>query len=164
MVTLIQFRERSKLRHDFGDQIQVRYQYGDGEPIETWVSGSEVVQRLHSRASEAQLRALSRLDMDTLKIVLDSLPEMAKNLSRRAIRDQLAAYLQDELGGNIIGESLVDAVRGRRLQPDPGISEHQRWQALLAYEPFRNMTLELAWIQLEGSFTEEESTETDDWL
>jgi len=40
------------MRHDFDDQIQVRYTHTDGESFDTWVSGEEVLGRINSVESE----------------------------------------------------------------------------------------------------------------
>ena len=165
MVTFSLFSERCKMRHDFDDQIQVRYRHGDGEEYDTWVSGSEALQRLRSLVTEEQLKGLSRLNRDDLKLVLDSLPEMAKGSAHESLRDALANRLQDSFGGNIFGDALSDSVRGRSTAPEPADVKDQRWRALLKYEPFRQKVLDLAWIQLEGSFPDSEpNADADDWL
>ena len=165
MVTFTHFCERCRTRHDFDDQIQVRYQHGDEEEIDTWVSGTEAIQRLRSEVTEEELKGLSRMSVSDLRIVIDSLPEMARNLVRRTLRDKLADRLSDNIGGNVIGDSLSDSIRGKPRAPEHAGSEKERWRALLRYDPFRQEVLELAWIQLEGSFPETEpDSGPDDWL
>ena len=152
------------MRHDFGDQIQVRYQQGNREHFDTWVSGSEALQRLESIEIEQQIRSLSGLDADDLRIVVESLPESAKLAARQSLREELADRLESGIGGNLIGDALADALRSRKADPTPGLSETDRWRALIRYESFRQTILELAWIQLEGSFPDS-GTEppSDDW-
>lgn len=165
MVTFTQFQQRCKMRHDFDDQIQVRYQHDGQEAIDTWVSGSEALQRLQSEATKAQIRALSRLSLSDLRIVLEELPDAATDAARRSFRDALADQLQDTVGGNLIGDALSDSVRGRPPVTEDTTSERERWRALLHYEPFRQIILELAWRQLEGSFPDDgPGLPPDDWL
>jgi len=160
-----QFSERCKMRHDFGDQIQVRYQHPGGEHYDTWVSGSEVLQRLNSLESEEQLRGLSRLTLEDLKIVYQSLPDAARETVRGSLRDELADRLEKNIGGSVIGDSLSKAVRGRSTLSDTTQSEKERWTALIRYEPFHQIVLNLAWIQLEGSFPEANiDPRPGDWL
>ncbi len=164
MVNFSLFGERCKMRHDFDDQIQVRYRHGEGEEFDTWVSGLEALQRLRSEAAEERLKGLSQLAGDDLKLVLDSLPEITKGSARESLRDALADRLQNSFGGNIIGDALSDSARGRSTAPESANAKKQRWLALLKYEPFRQRVLHLAWIQLEGSFPKSEpNAEPDDW-
>lgn len=165
MVTFTEFQRRCKMRHDFDDQIQVRYQDGDQEGIDTWVSGSEALQRLQSEITEAQLRALSRLSLSDLRIVLDELPDAARDTARRSLRDTVADQLEATIGGNVIGDALSDSVRGRSQGTEDVASERDRWRALFHYEPFRQQILELAWRQLEGSLPDDgPALPPDDWL
>ncbi|UCG23441.1 MAG: hypothetical protein JSW55_15005 [Chloroflexota bacterium] len=152
------------MRLDFADQIQVRYHHLNEEEYDTWVSGTEALKRVRSQATEEQLKELSRLNRRDLKLVLDALPELAKGLARESLRDVLADHLQENLGGNILGDSLSDAMRGQNTAAEP-IDAERRWRALLRYEPFRQKVLDLAWIQLEGSFPDvEPGADLDDWL
>jgi hypothetical protein len=165
MTTFSQFTNRCKMRHDFGDQIQVRYLHAGGEYYDTWVSGTEALQRLDSIETEAQLRTLSHLKPADLKLVLDMLPEATRNVVRRKLRDKLADGLEAAIGGNPIGDALSDAARGRTPATEPTTTDKDRWQALMRYKPFRLKVLELAWIALEGSFTDDEpEDEPDDWI
>lgn len=165
MTTFGQFADRCKMRHDFGDQIQVRYQHPDGQNFDTWVSGTEALQRLEAIQTEKQIESLNRLSMDDLRVVVKSLPEAAKNLIRRSLRDEIANRLESGIGGNLIGDALSDSIRGHSPTIDPAISDKDRWPALMRYEPFRHIVLELAWSQLEGSFPDVDADqEPDDWL
>jgi len=140
------------MRHDFDDQIQVRYQHDVEEQFDTWVSGAEVLQRLESVESEAQIRSLSALDLNDLKFVVESLPETTKSAVRQSLAEKAAERLESLIGGNVIGDAVADAVRGRTDELSPSSLDKEHWRALLRYEPFRQKVLELAWIQLEGSF------------
>lgn len=166
MTSFKQFCTRTKMRHDFADQIQVRYRHSDGEAYDTWVSGEEVMQRLRSEAAERRLRGLSRLSWDEIQEAKDALPQEGKEQLEEHVKDRLADGLEDVLGDNVIGESLADAVRGGdRGEDDDAALWHQR----LRDEAFREKVLELAWINLRGSFPEEDSTDdpldrADDWV
>jgi len=165
MTSFDRFSKRCKMRLDFDDQIQVRYTHGDGQNFDTWVSGAEALQRLETTEAKDHLRSLSQLSADDLKIVLHSLPDSARNHVRRLLRDRIADQVQSTIGGNLIGDALADAVRGRDRAGEARLSPEDRWLALMRYEPFRLRVLELAWTQLEGSFPDDESRpEPDDWL
>lgn len=153
------------MRHDFDDQIQVRYVHTSKQHFDTWVSGEEALKRLKSDQKEADLRKLRALDWDYLKTFIGQLPEK----SRQRLNDELhllAADRTDEfMGGTKIGDSLVEAIRGKVNPNDSTISEKQRWLILLFDEAFRKIVLELAWIQLEGSFSDNAiHQEPDDWI
>ena len=160
-----EFSDRCKMRYDFSDQIQVRYEHVDGKYYDTWVSGTEALQRLESVETERQLRSLSRLSTDELRLVLEALPEATRNMVRHTLRDRLADGLESTIGGNLIGDALSDVVRGQTISSETAGSERERWRALMHYEPFRLKLLELAWIALEGSFPDTETeSEPDDWI
>jgi hypothetical protein len=158
-----QFCAGSKTRHDFQDQIQVRYRHRDGEEYDTWVSGEEVLARLESEAAEQRLKGISRLDWKEIREAGEQLPQRAKEELRGRLKDKFADAVEDVIGGNVIGDGLVDRVRGRDSDVDPRDAAKQRWQALLLDDVFRAKVLELAWIQLAGSFPEERN-EPDDWV
>ena len=164
MASFTIFRENSKMRHDFADQIQVRYRHVDGEEYDTWVSGDEVLQRLSSEASEEKLRRLSRLDLEELRKAKEQLPEQGKDEMEHSLISRLADEVEGFIGGNVIGDSLADAVRGDRVEKRDSDDRKSRWVTLLRNEIFRMKVLELAWIQLEGSFPESDfPEELDDW-
>lgn len=165
MVTYNQFCRRCRMRHDFNDQIQVRYQQDDQEAIDTWVSGSEALQRLRSESVDRQIEGLRQLSLDDIKIVIDALPDAARARAERTLRDDLAKRLQETIGGNPVGDALSDSVRGRTPASGDNLTEKERWRALLRHEPFRQKVLELAWRQLEGSLpASERDVGPDDWL
>ena len=164
MTTFAQFAARCKMRHDFGDQIQVRYIHSDGEDYDTWVSGEEVMRRMRSEAAEERLRRLSRLNWEEIRDVGKQLPEQGKRRLSEHLRDRFADNVEDFLGDSVIGSSLAEAARGggSDVNADP---ERQQWRARLQDAAFRAYVLELAWINLRGSFPpEEDGTDFDDWV
>jgi hypothetical protein len=164
MTTFSQFCDRAKMRHDFSDQIQVRCPHPDGEDYDTWVSGEEVLQRLRSEAADKRLKGLSRLDWQEVRQAGRDLPEQAKKKVGDRLKDRLADSIEGMIGGNIIGDSLADNIRGRDGNAGPRDLEKQKWQAYLQDEGFRAKVLELAWLNLEGSFPDTPSVEPDDWV
>lgn len=164
MTTFAEFRTKCRMRHDFADQIQVRYSHKPDLYFDTWVSGEEVLQRLRSSKTEADLKKMRELDRDYLiKLKTQLTTEMQFRLERE-IRDLAANQADGFIGGNIIGDSLVDTIRGNEKDDNSSISDRQRWGTILIDESFRQGVLELAWIQLEGSFPDdEEYQEQDDW-
>jgi hypothetical protein len=153
------------MRYDYDDQIQVRYQHSDGEFFDTWVSGTEVLSRIKSRASEEQLRALKNLDPNALRQFTEELPEKGKKRAWNTLKDQMGDSIEDAIGGNLIGDSLANAVRGLDDDTDPYEGERRRWSVLLQDQAFKGQVLELAWIQLEGSFPDDDSADRlDDWV
>lgn len=136
------------MRHDFADQFQVRYQHPGGESYDAWVSGEEVLSRLRSAGAEARLRKLGRSLYGDLAAARDVAKRTADRALRDELRDRLGDNLESLVGGNPLGDSLVDSLRGT-TEP-----EAVRWQAYLYDEAFRAAALELAWINLRGSFPE----------
>jgi hypothetical protein len=56
-------------------------------------------------------------------------------------------------------------VRGLDDDIDPYAGERRRWSVLLQDQAFKRQVLELAWIQLEGSFPDDDSADRlDDWV
>ena len=157
-----QFIRRCKMRYDFDDQIQVRYQHSDGESFDTWVSGEEVMSRIESDEAEGRLRALKNLNLDALRQLKEDLPEKGKERAWSTLKDQFADSIEESIGGNIIGDSFADSVRGYDDEFETG---QDRWLLLLQEPAFRTRVLELAWIQLEGSFPDDDSIEEPDgWI
>lgn len=153
------------MRYDYDDQIQVRYQHSDDEFFDTWVSGAEVLSRIKSGESEEQLRALKNLNLNALRRYTKELPEKGKKRAWSTLKDQMAESVEDAIGGNLIGDSLADSVRGVDDDIDPYELERQRWLLFLQNQAFKTNVLELAWIQLEGSFPDEDSSDPlNDWV
>lgn len=167
MTTFDQFRAQTKMRHDFRDQIQVRYRHSDGQEYDTWVSGQEALARLQTAAAEQRLKAISSLDWQQIRAAGEQLPDQAQEKLRDRLKNKLADAVEDTIGGNPIGDQLAGKVRGRdpvsNPVADPRDAEKQRWQTLLQDDTFRATILELAWIQLAGSFPQE-TNEPDDWM
>jgi len=165
MTDLADFSANCKMRHDYGDTIQVRYQHGDGESYDTWVSGDEVLSRLSSERAEKKLRGLRDLDWEKIQEAWEQWPEEAKDRAENSVLDILADNIQENIGGNIIGDTLSDAVRGKPTEHDSLESAKNRWLIFLQDENFRAKVLELAWIQLEGSFPNNQPPgEPNDWI
>jgi len=159
------FCAKCKIRHDFGDQLQVRFFHPNGEKYDTWVSGDDVLGRLGSEAAEARLKGLRELNWRQIREIRRSLPDEVRERAERALFESLADGVEDNIGGNIIGDTLADSVRGRDQDETNSDSERERWLTLLYDDKFRFKVLELAWIQLEGSFPEIDSNmEPDDWI
>lgn len=161
MTSFDDFKRRIKMRHDFSDQIQVRYHHDDGQTFDTWVSGAEVLARLNSEQKENMLRDLKSLSWKKLLEVKEELPERGKKNVEQQLRDKLAGKLDDFIGDTIIGDGLIEAIATDTVE---GESSPGQWEALLQAEKFREKVTELAWIQLEGSLPEGQSSEEhDDW-
>jgi hypothetical protein len=64
MTTFIQFCAGAKLRHDFSDQIQVRYLHPSGENFDTWISGEEVLRRLKTMSREQLIHSFQPDELD----------------------------------------------------------------------------------------------------
>jgi hypothetical protein len=164
MTSYEQFADRCKARHDFGDMIQVRYAHTDGEFYDTWVSGEEALGRLQSQAAEQRIRGLRRLDWDQVRKAAEALPEEARRKAQRSFKDMLADGVEKAIGGNPIGDSLTFAISGRDSDEASTEAEEQYWQVLLKWDDFRDIVLQLAWIQLEGSFPDTGTElEAGDW-
>jgi hypothetical protein len=80
------------------------------------------------------------------------------------LKDRLADMVEDNIGGNIFGDTLADNIRGVDSSADPREQEKALWQQRLTNDGFRAVTLELAWINLEGTFPDEPTAEPDDWI
>ncbi len=165
MTSFQSFCENSRLRHDFDDQIQVRYTHPGGQEYDTWVSGEEVVHRIQSEDAEEMLKGLSYLDRSQLEKLRERLPDMGRSTLKEYLMNRIADELQGFIGGNIIGDNLVDALRDRFQDQPDGPSEEDFWNSLLRDHSFQLQVKTLAWIQLRGSFPESDMiAEPDDWI
>ena len=164
MTNFIQFCARAKMRHDFSDQIQVRYPHPTGENFDTWISGEEVMSRLKTMSRETLIHSFSRMNWTEAKAALQREIDEGKGKARRSLKDRLADMVEDSVGGNIFGDTLADNIRGVDSSADPRDQEKSVWQQRLKNDAFRAVALELAWINLEGTFPDEAPTETDDWI
>jgi hypothetical protein len=164
MTTFIQFCAKAKLRHDFSDQIQVRYPHPTGEDFDTWISGEEVMSRLKTMSREQLIHSFCRMNWTEAKAALQRELDEGKQTARRSLKERLAGLVEDNIGGNIFGDTLADNIRGVDSNADPRAQEKARWQQRLHHDAFRAIALELAWINLEGTFPDESPTEPDDWV
>lgn len=165
MTTFTQFFARAKMRHDFSDQIQVRYPHPNGEEYDTWVSGEEVMQRLQTQSREELIRSFSRLDLDQAGEEVKKQVEQGKEKLRQDLSDRLADAVSDNLGDNVFGQTVADKIRGVDSSLDAHDEEKKVWQARLQDDAFRLVVLDLAWINLDGSLPDEkEDEEPDDWF
>lgn len=165
MTTETQFRHGAKLRHDYSDMIQVRYPHPNGEPFDTWVSGAEVMARLDTAARERLIKSFSSKNWQQAKESLRTELEAGKEKAQHNWRGRLADKITDAVGGNILGDTVADNVRGVDSNQEPHAQEKQLWQSRLHDPAFRNIVLELAWINLRGAMPDEGSEpEADDWV
>lgn len=164
MTTFIQFCAGAKLRHDFSDQIQVRYPHPTGENFDTWISGEEVLSRLKTMSREQLIHSFSRMNWTEAKAALQRELDEGQQKARRSLKERLAGMVEDNLGGNIFGDTLANNIRGVDSHADPREQEKALWQQRLRSDAFRAVALELAWINLEGTFPAEPTAEPDDWL
>ncbi len=164
MTTFTQFCARAKMRHDFSDQIQVRYPHPNGENFDTWISGEEVMSRLKTMSREQLIQSFSRMNWTEAKAALQREMEEGKGKARRDLKERLAGVVEDSIGGNIFGDTLADNIRGVDSSVDPREQGEAVWQQRLHNDGFRAVALELAWINLEGTFPDEPTAEPDDWV
>ena len=165
MTSFRYFCENSKMRLDYSDQFQVRYLHSNGETYDTWVSGEEALQRLASRDAEEKLNLLVNLEWDQFEKLKKQLPKSGKDTLEQLLRDRLSDAVEELVGGTLIGDNLVDVVRGDNSLNQDEVEDASRWKALLKFTQFRFMILSLAWIQLRGSFPEaNHRIEPDDWV
>jgi len=164
MTTFIQFCAGAKLRHDFSDQIQVRYPHPTGENFDTWISGEEVLSRLKTMSREQLIHSFSRMNWTEAKAALQRELDEGQQNARRSLKERLAGLVEDSIGGNIFGDTLANNIRGVDSSADPREQEKALWQQRLHHDAFRAVALELAWINLEGTFPPEPSAEPDDWV
>ncbi|MCB9006108.1 MAG: hypothetical protein H6656_01735 [Ardenticatenaceae bacterium] len=164
MTSFIQFCAGAKMRHDFSDQIQVRYTHPTGEDFDTWISGEEVLSRLKTMSREQLIHSFSRMNWTEAKAALQNELDAGKRKARRGLKDRLADAVEGSLGGNIFGDTLADNIRGVDSNADPRAQEKAQWQQRLQDNSFQAVALELAWINLEGTFPDEPTAEPDDWV
>lgn len=164
MTTFIQFCAGAKMRHDFSDQIQVRYPHPSGENFDTWISGEEVMSRLKTMSREQIIHSFSRMNWTEAKAALQRELDEGQQKAQRSLKERLAGLVEDNIGGNIFGDTLADNVRGVDSSADSREQEKALWQQRLHNDAFRAVALELAWINLEGTFPPESSAEPDDWV
>ncbi|MCB9444438.1 MAG: hypothetical protein H6669_09395 [Ardenticatenaceae bacterium] len=165
MTTFNQFCAGVKMRHDYSNMIQVRYAHSNGETFDTWVSGEEVMQRLDTQSRARLIKSFSQKNWQEAKNAVRQEIEKGKEKARRSVKDRLADTISDQIGGNIFGDTFADNVRGVDSNVDAHNREKTTWQARLHDESFRAITLELAWINLDGTLPDEKDEKSlDDWV
>ena len=164
MTTFVQFCAGAKMRHDFSDMVQVRYLHPNGENFDTWISGDEVIARLKTMSREQLIHSFGRMNWTEAKTALQKEIDSGKQKARKSLKDRLADAVQDQIGGNVFGDTLADNIRGIDSSADPRQQEKQLWQAHLQNQAFRAVALELAWTNLDGTFPAEAAAESDDWV
>jgi len=163
MTTFVQFCAGARMRHDFSDMIQVRYPHPNRENFDTWVSGEEVLSRLQTMSREQLIRSFARMNWREAQDAVQREVDAGKDRARRTLRDRFADSIADSLGGNIFGDTLADHIRGNE-ESDPRAREKALWQQRLHNDAFRAVALELAWINLRGTFPPEAAPKSDDWV
>jgi hypothetical protein len=164
MTTFIQFCAGARLRHDFSDQIQVRYLHPTGEKFDTWISGEEVMSRLKTMSREQLIHSFSRMNWSEAKAAFQRELDEGQQKVRRSLKERLSGLVEENIGGNIFGDTLANNIRGVDSSADPREQEKALWQQRLHHDAFRAIALELAWINLEGTFPDEPSAAADDWV
>jgi len=165
MTNYIQFCDKAKMRHDFSDMIQVRYRHRNGEKYDTWISGEEVLSRLKTMSREALIRSFSRMNWAEAKTAVEREWQRGKEKSYWELRERSGDIFADYFGGHVFGETVADNIRGQDSTVDRQDEEKQRWQGHLHDPAFRAIALELAWVNLEGSFPDEPLDEKpNDWV
>ncbi|MCB8943447.1 MAG: hypothetical protein H6658_06805 [Ardenticatenaceae bacterium] len=164
MTTFPQFARRAKMRHDFSDQIQVRYSHPHGEEFDTWISGEEVLARLKTASREELIKSFSQMNVEQAKRGIQKEIEERKKQFRSDVMDRLGGLVEDNVGGNIFGDTLADNIRGRDSNRDDYAAEKQQWQNHLRDEAFRMVALQLAWTNLGDTLPDEGAAEPNDWV
>jgi hypothetical protein len=162
MTTFVQFCAGAKMRHDYSDMLQVRYPHPTGENFDTWVSGEEVLSRLKTMSRAELIRSFGRMEWREAKAALQREADEGKRQAKRRLRGRLADSFSDTLGGHIFGETIADKIRGGA--GNDRAAEKMFWQEKIRHDAFRAVALELAWINLEGTFPPENAPEPDDWF
>ena len=164
MTTFHQFAHRAKMRHDFSDQIQVRYSHPNGEEFDTWISGQEVMARLKTTSREELIKSFSQMNLKRAKREVEKEIEERKKQFRSDLMDRLGGLVEDNIGGNIFGDTLADNIRDQDSNRDEYDEEKQQWQSHLRDEAFRIVALQLAWTNIGDTLPDEGQAETDDWV
>ncbi|RMH01852.1 MAG: hypothetical protein D6706_01230 [Chloroflexi bacterium] len=154
------------MRHDFSDQIQVRYVHPNGENFDTWVSGEEVLGRLKTMSREQLIRSFSRMRWHEARKRLEEEIEQGKRSLHQKLKSRLADIVSENLGENIFADTLADNIRGVDDTEASHIREKRLWQTRLQNEAFRAVVLELAWAQIGDVLPPEadEQSEPNDWV
>jgi len=164
MTTQTQFLTKAKARHHHKDMIQIRYPHPNKKKYDTFVSGEEAISRLDTQAQDRLIKSFSTKNWDQAKHSIKGEYQKGKEVSGKKFKNRLGDFVQDKVGGNVFGDTLADNVRGVDSTKDPREAEKELWQSRLHDSEFKEMVIQLAWIDLEGSLPQEDETETDDWV
>lgn len=164
MPTLAQFANRVKMRHDYSDMIQVRYTHTDGENYDTWISGDEVVARLKTMSREQLIKSFSTMNFTEAKSRLELELHAQKGKQKQNFFNKIADKVEDSIGGNLLGDTLADHIRGVDSSEHPLDRQKKYWQSKLKEDAFRVIAIDLAWFNLEDSLPDEPKPEPDDWV
>lgn len=165
MTTYTQFCAKAKMRHDYADMIQVRYTQVNGEDFDTWISGEEVMSRLKTMSREALIYSFSKMKWTEAKMAVEREWQQGKERTYWDMRQRGGDIFADYFGGHIFGEMMADNIRGEDNSVAPQDKEKALWHGRLSDPAFRAVALELAWINLDGSFPDEPAVEeADDWV
>ena len=164
MTTIVQYAAGVKMRHDFSDQIQVRYRHPDGEDYDTWVSGEEALARLKTLSREQLIRSFRRLNWEQAIEAIEREVDKGKEQAKGRFLNRLTQGVTDTLGDHIFSQTINDKLRGSRSEEDPREREKRLWQQRLEDERFRAMVIEIAWRNIGDSLPPETAVAPDDWI
>lgn len=164
MTTQTQFLAKAKARQHHSDMIQVRYLHPNKKHYDTFVSGEEAMSRLNTQAQDRLIKSFSTKNWDQAKHSIKGELHKGQKASSKKLKHRLGDFVQDKVGGNVVGDTLADNVRGIDSTKDPREVEKEMWQERLHDAEFKDMVLYLAWLDLDGSLPQEDDTETDDWI
>ena len=102
MTTFHQFARRARMRHDFSDQIQVRYSHANGEEFDTWISGEEVLARLKTASREELIKSFSQMNLAQAKRGVKKEIEERKKQFRSDVMDRLGGLVEDNIGATFL--------------------------------------------------------------
>lgn len=165
MTTQTQFIAKAKARHHHSDQIQVRYPHPNKKKYDTFVSGEEAMSRLNTNAQDRLIKSFSTKNWGQAKSSIKGELHKGKKASGKKLKHRLGGYVEDKIGGNVVGDTLADNVRGIDSTKDPREIEKEMWQERLHDTEFKDMVLYLAWLDLDGSLPKEDDpNDVDDWV
>jgi hypothetical protein len=104
------------------------------------------------------------MNLDQAKRGVKKEIEERKKQFRSDVMDRLGGLVEDNIGGNIFGDTLADNIRGRDSNRDEYAEEKQQWQNHLRDDVFRMVALQLAWINIGDTLPDEGRAEPDDWV
>ncbi len=165
MTTKTQFLAKAKARHHHKEMLQVRYPHPNGKNYDTFVSGEEAMSRLNTQAKDRLIKSFSTKNWEQAKSSLKKEWRKGQESSSKKLKNRLGDFVQDKVGDNVFGDTLADNVRGVDSTKDPREVEKEMWQNRLHDTEFKEMILNLAWLDLEGSLPKEDDPDdADDWV